>query len=211
MKILITGGKGDIAQAIVRQLMGAEHEIFAVSKKELDVTDNEAVYTYMNILKPDIVINNAGLIIPDAVLGSSYVEWMDQIQVNLIGTFNVCYQALRVGATQIINIGSSAGAKGKAEWSAYCAAKAGVERLTESLHAEGHRATCLRIGRTKTKMRHELFGDEDPTTLLTPEQVAEWVEEVIANPWVYSGTVLDVSINDPRAFAEWREAWQYGG
>ena len=201
MKVLITGGNGDIAQAIAQLLREKEHSVLTPSHEVLNVTNDFEVRTYMIRNKPDVIINNAGIINPQNIViagdsGTNMADdicWEDQILVNLVGTYLCSKYGLISGAKQIINIGSSAGAKGKAGWSAYCAAKAGVERLTESLHAEGHYATCLRIGRTKTSMRRELFGEEDPDTLMHPMDVAVWVPEIMDNPKLYSGCILDIN------------------
>ena len=212
MKVLITGGSGDIAQSIAKKLKENKYTVLTPGKDELDVTDPGIVLDYMNRNTPDILINNAGYIYPAPIVPSSLAwfaeflkdllavgsfvddEWQKQINVNLIGPYLCSKYALLNACQLIINIGSSAGSKGKANWSAYCAAKAGVERLTESLHEEGHLAVCLAIGRTATKMRKELFGEEDPHTLLTPEAIALEILGIIEAPELFSGRVIPFSV-----------------
>jgi NAD(P)-dependent dehydrogenase (short-subunit alcohol dehydrogenase family) len=190
MKILITGGSGDVARAIAETLRNVGHSVLTPDRNLLDVTDKIGVKTHMFHYKPDIVVNNAGYISPWPIVNGVSNVWEYQIEVNLIGTYFCSKYALEAGAKQIINIGSSAGAEGKSHWSAYCAAKAGVERFTESLHAEGHYATCIRLGRTETKMRRDLYGEEDSRTLLHPSDVADLVERIIEKPETYSGSIL---------------------
>jgi 3-oxoacyl-[acyl-carrier protein] reductase len=210
MKILITGGNGDIAQATAKRLRERGHNVLTPGRDLLDVTNETNVSTHLSFYKPDVIINNAGYISPGEVVLSNSPNWQHQVEVNLIGTYLCSKYALQAGAKQVINIGSSAGAKGKNGWSAYCAAKAGVERLTESLYAEGINATCLRIGRTATKMRRSLYGEEDPRTLLHPDDIAKWIEEIIDYPTVYAGAILEITVENKLAFLEWKEAHHYG-
>jgi len=201
MKVLITGGNGDIAQATAKLLLSelpGDIIVYAPGKKILDVTFDYHADKEIGKFKPDVLINNAGFIEPERIDSGHHFaidNWIKQIDVNLIGTYLCSRAAIRYGAKQIINIGSSAGEEGKAEWSAYCAAKAGVKRFTESLYAEGHNATYLCIGRTKTKMRAALFGEEDPNTLLAPEEVARTLLQIILNPEEYAGKSVDLYVS----------------
>jgi len=173
MKALISGGNGDIAQALKKQLEKLGWEVDAPSSAELDVTDIYNVDAMLCNHKYDLIVNNAGIIIPDNVRGSSPSIWSETIRVNLIGTYFVCRTALDWGNPMIINIASTSGLKGRAGWSAYCASKAGVISLTESLKEEGVDAHCIVLGRTNTKMRRELFPNEDPKTLRTINSVVK--------------------------------------
>lgn len=59
-KVLITGGSGDIAQAIKKQLEQEGYEVYAPSRQEMDVTDWDSIDRAMSAFRPDILINNAG-------------------------------------------------------------------------------------------------------------------------------------------------------
>jgi NAD(P)-dependent dehydrogenase (short-subunit alcohol dehydrogenase family) len=132
--------------------------------------------------KPDILISFAGVISPEAVTGGSISSWHRQIQVNLLGQFNVTHAALQGNARcRVVLIGSSAARKPRATWSAYCAAKAGLVMFVQCLVAEGVDAWCLNIGRTATKMRRGLFPDEDQRTLMTPGQVAQEIVAILSD------------------------------
>lgn len=176
MKVLITGGSGDIAKALAKELKRLNFNVDTPSSNELDVSNHDSVVKYFIGKNYDIVINNAGVIFPDPIKNSNYHKWVKTIEVNLIGTYNICVQALLSGNPKIINIASTSGLNGRANWSAYCASKAGVISLTESLVAEGIDAHCIILGRTNTKMRRALFPNEDQSTLRTIDSV---VEEII--------------------------------
>ena len=190
-KIVITGGSGDIAQAIYKKLKD-RFEVYTPSKDELDVRWKTHIEKYMKHIKPDILINNAGYIKPERIIDLKWSSFFDHFYINVFGAVFCSKYAILNGCSLIINIGSSAGSKGKAGWSAYSASKAGLIRLTESLYDEGHPAVCISPGRTRTKMRSKLYPDEDVSTLLNPSDVADVVSAVIEDPIPFYGRNIGV-------------------
>lgn len=189
-KVLITGGNGDIAQAIKNKL-SAFCDVYTPSKNELDVTDLDSIITYIRACQPDILINCAGYIEPSSIINTTWTNFMKHINTNLVGAFECAKHALIIKPQCIIiNIGSSAGLHGKKDWSAYCASKAALISLTESMHEEGFKAICISLSRTKTKMRYRLYGDEDEETLVLPSEVAILIEWILAYPDRYYGKNL---------------------
>lgn len=190
MKVLITGGQGDIAQAIANYFnvrLGEKVEVLTPGKDDLNVSNDLMVRSYFSDRKIDVLINCAGYIEPKNILDSEIDIWEKHIFINLLGSYYCAKYALENGTKTIINIGSSAGIKGKAEWSAYCAAKAGVISFTESLAAEGHDAYCISMGRTKSKMRKKLCPDEDQNTLLDPHEIGCLVWDILTHKYYAPG------------------------
>lgn len=60
-KIWIAGAAGHVGSALVRLLDCRQYEILATDKKEVDITDVDAVRTACRINRPDVIINCAGL------------------------------------------------------------------------------------------------------------------------------------------------------
>jgi len=94
----------------------------------------------------DLLINNAGIIAP---IGMTWEVpppiWQHNINVNLVGVFlcahavlpHMIHQSPQGGVRgKIINISSGAAGRAVAGWSAYCAAKAGVDHFTRVLAVE---------------------------------------------------------------------------
>ena len=94
----------------------------------------------------DLLINNAGTIAP---IGMTWEVpppiWQHNINVNLIGVFlcahavlpHMIHQSPQGGVRgKIINVSSGAAGRAVAGWSAYCAAKAGVDHFTRVLAVE---------------------------------------------------------------------------
>lgn len=59
MRILITGGAGMLARALLAELSGRGHETVALDRRALDVTDAAAVGEVVGGLRPDVVIQCA--------------------------------------------------------------------------------------------------------------------------------------------------------
>jgi NAD(P)-dependent dehydrogenase (short-subunit alcohol dehydrogenase family) len=89
---------------------------------------------------PDLLVNNAGLVVRARLDETSEAEWDAVIGANLKGTFNVTRVFLPQMRTRrsgrIINIASISGRQGTARLGAYCAAKHGVVGLTRALAEE---------------------------------------------------------------------------
>ncbi len=111
-----------------------------------DISDPDALDSLMEVVldefrRVDILINNAGVIWPlDLVAEADLDEWAYNIHVNLVAPFYLTRTVLPVMQAQeygrILNISSGAAAHPIPGWSAYCAAKAGLEQFTKTLALE---------------------------------------------------------------------------
>lgn len=183
-KVLITGGNGDIAQAIKNELETVGYEVAAPGRQEMDVTDIEAVEKYITEFRPDILINNAGYVVPQSVKKADIESTKKHIEINLGGVFYCTEIALKNNSNlQIINIGSAAAIETHATWSEYCATKAAVVMATKCWAEDGLYAVVISPGRTKTKMRKSLFPIENPSSLLDPNDFAKVVMKAVNNEY----------------------------
>ena len=111
----------------------------------------------------DLWINNAGVLAPiEPVRDVVIDEFREHLDVNLLGTLigSQCYvrHRRRVGLGGVlINISSGAAWKAYEGWAAYCAGKAGVERMTQVIALEekgiGLRAYSVAPGVVDTAMQ----------------------------------------------------------
>ena len=139
-----------------------------VVSRKLDVRDEEAIEAFTKSVEEhlgaiDLWINNAGLLEPIAPLRDTLVaDFREHIDVNLTGVFlgtrsYVRHLRRRGGEGVLINVSSGAAWKGYAGWAAYCAGKAGVERLTDCVQIEeeasGLRAYAVAPGVVDTDMQ----------------------------------------------------------
>lgn len=193
IRVLITGGNGDIAKAICNELkIEKKYEVFSPGKEELDVTNLDSVRSYIMGIKPDILINNAGYVVPNSVKNADFDSTKKHIEINLLGTF-WCAQAGLLANPQlsIINIASAAAVEVHATWSEYCSTKAAVVMATKCWAEDGIYAVAISPGRTRTKMRKSLFPDEDQDTLLEPRDFAKVVMKAVRKEY-QSGTHIIV-------------------
>lgn len=191
-KVLITGGGGDIAQAIKTCLEEKGYEVFAPSRIEMDVTDVKSIEKNIKEFVPDILINNAGYVVPCSVKEADVENTKKHIDINLSGTFYCTQLGLKYNHNlEVINVGSAAAVETHATWSEYCATKAAVVMATKCWAEDGIYSVCISPGRTKTKMRKSLYPDEDQSTLLDPNDFAKVIYKAVLHKYP-SGTHLIV-------------------
>lgn len=191
-KVLITGGKGDIAQAIKTLLEKEEkYEVLAPGRQELDVTNWDSIEGVIKKFVPDILVNNAGYVVPESVKTMRLENTKKHFDINLSGTFYCTGIALKYNPNlQIINIVSAASIEPHATWSEYCASKAAVAMATKCWAEDGLYVVAVSPGRTKTKMRKSLFPDEDQTTLLEPIDFAKVVMKAIRKEYPSGANII---------------------
>jgi NAD(P)-dependent dehydrogenase (short-subunit alcohol dehydrogenase family) len=148
----------------------------------------------------DILVGNAGVAGPSSPLGHVDLKpWNDVIAVNLTANFQLirCMEPLLrasdAGRAVFITAGSAQRAPGYR--GPYAASKAALEALVRVWAAETA-STPIRVnlfspGPIRTRMRATVFPGEDPTTLDTPEQAAEFVVPMCAPAWNETGKLFD--------------------
>ncbi|MBJ18413.1 MAG: SDR family oxidoreductase [bacterium] len=114
----------------------------------------------------DLWVNNAGVLEPIEPIREVSIEaFREHLDINLTGVFigSRCYanHLRRIGRGGVlINLSSGAAWKPYAGWGAYCAGKAGVERLTEVVALEeagiGLRAHSVAPGVVDTAMQEAI-------------------------------------------------------
>lgn len=141
------------------------------SVEPVDVADESAVAAWAaGIHKrfgaPDLLINNAAVIAPNAPLWEVAAADFDRvIDVNLKGPANVIRHVLPAMLARrrgvIVNFSSGWGRSTSPEVAAYCASKWAIEGLTQALSQElpaGMAAVALNPGIIDTDMLRECFG-----------------------------------------------------
>jgi NAD(P)-dependent dehydrogenase (short-subunit alcohol dehydrogenase family) len=153
--IVVTGASRGLGEGMTRAFAagGARVGTCARSRPEVgdvreavDVTDRAAVRAFLDHvvgeLGPiDLWVSNAGLLEPIApVRAVDPGAFGHVVDVNLLGALH-CAQAYLdhrapLGSGCLVTISSGAARRGYAGWGAYCASKAGVDRLMECIARE---------------------------------------------------------------------------
>ena len=190
-KVLITGGSGGIAQAIKTLLEEDGYNVFAPTRTEMDVTDWNSIENVIKDYVPDILINNAGYVVPQSIKTMDLGNTKKHFDINIGGTFYCTGIALKYNPNlQIVNIASAAAVESHATWSEYCASKAAVVMATKCWAEDGLYAVAISPGRTRTKMRKFLFPDEDQNTLLDPADFAKVVMKGVRKEYPSGSNIL---------------------
>ncbi len=150
--------------------------------------------------KIDILIGNAAVASTSSPLGHIELKaWTDMMAINVHANFQLirCMEPLlkQSDAGRAVFLTSGAASKALAYWGPYAASKAALDTLVR-VWANETASTNLRInlfspGPVRTRMRAQVFPGEDPMTLDTPEQVAEFILPMCTPDWSETGKLYD--------------------
>ncbi len=204
--ILVTGGSKGIGKGISKVFLdeGANVIICARNEAELKTAEielkNDAHISSLradltnlsditlikdfiskNYGKVDILVNNASILGLNTKI-EDYPEeiWNKVIDINLNAQFYITKALIpllkKSDNGSIINVSSTVGRQGRANWGAYSVSKFGIEALTQILAQEleeyNIRVNSVNPGGTRTDMRAAAVPGEDPMTLPTPLDIA---------------------------------------
>lgn len=213
---LVTGASSGIGECIARALAAEGARVVLAARRrdklerlgaelpgsetiELDVRDPQAVAHALRARPFDLAIPNAGLALGiDPVQKGSPADWSEMIDTNIKGVLHVL-RAVTPGMIErkrgdIVLIGSVAGRQAYPGGNVYCATKAAVRSLYESLrydlHDTGIRVSTVDPGMVRTPFSAVRFkGDDERATkvyagvdYLLPEDIADIVRFVVTRP-----------------------------
>ena len=201
-RIAVTGGTGGIGSALCELLEqeGAIPIILSRSSASYpaDLTSFEQTRQAFDQIhadhgKLDGLVNSIGLLKNRDLdqLGPEEIDAL--IATNLTGVLYSCKCAHLKKGAHIINIASSSYARGRKNYAIYTGAKAAIVNFTQGL-AEEREDLCINAlipQRTQTAMRLENFPGEDPSTLLTPHEVAKEIVSLLKQQTL-TGTLVEV-------------------
>lgn len=184
-RALVFGGSHGIGKAIVQVVGEAGGRVLSASRSTgCDIVDHAQVAAAVDKAVDalgglDYVVNTAGILRVGPLATQAPEEVARQVSVNLLGALNVAqcsHAALKASRGMLLQFSSSSFTRGRADYSAYSACKAGVVNLTQALadewHDDGIRVNCVVPGRTDTAMRRANFAGENSRSLCSPYEVA---------------------------------------
>jgi NADP-dependent 3-hydroxy acid dehydrogenase YdfG len=222
-RLLLCARRADRLAALAA---GLDSEVMAL---DLDVSDGHAVLEAVGGLPPewaeiDVVVNNAGLAVGLAPLHQGEVnDWDRMLDTNVRGLLAVTRAVVpgmvERGRGHVVNIGSIAGREAYPGGAVYCATKAAVARLTQSLRMDllgtGLRVSSVDPGLVETEFSVVRFGGDTDRAAevyrgyqpLSPEDVAETVVWVADRPaHVQVAEVLLLPTAQASATRVWKQA-----
>ena len=204
-----------LAAEVLAELPGGGHTIVAADLADPDATRRMVEAAVADLGGLDVLVNNAGVYLWHPVTEVSYEQWQeawrDTIGVNLIGTANVTWCAVRHmiagGGGRIVNVSSRGAFRGEPRHPAYGASKAGLnafgQSMARALAPLGISVATVAPGYVDTEMAAEDLdsarGDEiraqSPfNRVATPEEIAAAVVYLASDEaeWA-SGSILDLN------------------
>lgn len=128
----------------------------------------------------DGLVNIAGYTDPQSLLATTLDNFQQTYTVNVFSPFMLireCVRYMKKYGGKILNVASTAGMTPRPGWLSYSSSKAALismsETLTEELAEYGIKVYCVSPGRCATNLRKKLAPNEDPTTIMQPQEVAE--------------------------------------
>lgn len=141
-----------------------------------------------NLGNIECLLNIAGYTDPKSLLTTTLDSFELTYRINVFAPFILmreCVKYMRNTGGKILNVASTAGMTPRPGWLSYASSKAALISMSETLTAElseyGIMVYCVSPGRCATKLRKRLAPDEDPTTIMQPEEVAEVICNLV-NP-----------------------------
>ena len=141
--VFLTGGARGIGAAIREELVTAGYTVISPSREELDLASKDSVEGYLkdhSDLAVDVLINNAGMNVPEKISEISWDNWNKTLQTNLSSAVRLI-QFLAPGMSdrgygRILNTSSILGLVTKEGRAAYSMTKAALNALTRSAALE---------------------------------------------------------------------------
>lgn len=175
---------------------------------QVDVTDRAAVDAValeieQRLSRVDIVVNNAGIMLPNPVEARRVEQWQQQIELNIGGVMNVIGAftpaLVRVGSgggvADLVNVSSIAAKSIMPAFAVYSGTKAFVTQLSLTLRAElgakGVRVSAIEPGIVSTELASHvdfqsandwLAAVKQQVEFLEPEDVADVIAYTVGAP-----------------------------
>lgn len=147
---------------------GADVESFIVDVSDSTQVDNAVASAIRRFGRIDVLVNNAGIAWEEPILDIKPESWRKIIDVNLNGMFwvaqSVAKHMAERGGGVIVNMASTNGLVGEANYAHYNASKGGVVLLTKTmaieLGAKGIRVNAVCPGYIQTPMSEAIDSAE---------------------------------------------------
>jgi NADP-dependent 3-hydroxy acid dehydrogenase YdfG len=168
-----------------------------------DITSDDSVAAAVTAVnaafgRVDLVVNNAGVMIPEDIGTAPFTDWQKMLDTNVTGLLRVLRaftpDLTGEGHADLVNISSVGAHQTFPEYAVYGATKAAVTYLSNSLRGElgpkGVRVTNIEPGLVETELRADITGDSAKflddwiatAGILAAEELADVVAYTVSRP-----------------------------
>lgn len=165
----------------------------SISLYSIDLSEPARIPEIINAINNEFgnitaLCNIAGYTDPQSLLTTTLESFVLTYKVNVFAPFLLireCVKYMKNTGGKILNVASTAGMTPRPGWLSYASSKASViamsNTLTEELAEYGIKVYCVSPGRCATKLRSRLAPDEDPATIMQPNEVAMVICNLLDN------------------------------
>lgn len=221
--VIVTGGAKGIGRGCVERFArDGAHVVIAdvdteAAQEVIAATDGQVVFIHTDVTdegsvnqtvdetikrfgRLNIMVNNAGIIFVSPLVEAKVEDWRRIFDINVIGIFLGCKAAARQMIAQgkggvIINASSGGGRHGVPNFAHYCATKAAVIMMSQSLAIElaPHkiRVNCYTPGHIQTPLWDGIANGFAQLSGKTREETIDMFLGTV--PWGRFGTPADVA------------------
>lgn len=136
----------------------------------------------------DLLCNIAGYAEPKALLDTTTENIVRTYTVNVLAMIVLIREVVRTmrrHPAKILNVASTAGITSRPGWLAYASSKAAVvslgATLSDELAGTGIKVYTISPGRCATDLRRALAPEEDLSTIMQPEEVADVIATLLGD------------------------------
>jgi short-subunit dehydrogenase len=167
---------------------GARVKLIACDLSDLDSIPGLVASIHDEFGSIDVLLNIAGYADPQGLLDTTAQNLVTTFTVNVFAMLVLIREVVRYmqgRPGKILNIASTAGITARPGWVAYSASKAAVVSLSQTLAEElagtGIKIYTISPGRTATELRRKLAPEEDPSTIMQPDAVADVIALLVGD------------------------------
>lgn len=183
--------------AVTREAIGQSGT--AVELFPYDLADLDGIPALMESIherfgRIDLLCNIAGYADPRSLLDTTNDNLLRTYTVNVLAMVVLIREAvrrIRNHPAKILNVASTAGITSRPGWLAYASSKAAVvsasTTLADELAGSGIKVYTISPGRCATELRRVLAPEEDLSTIMQPEEVADVIARLLDD----SESILD--------------------
>jgi len=173
---------------------GTEVELYPYDLADLDGIPDLVRSIRARFGTIDALCNIAGYAEPKALLATTTENVVRTYTINVMAMIVLIREAVRAmqhHPAKILNVASTAGITSRPGWLAYASSKAAVVSLSSTLADElagsGIKVYTISPGRCATELRRVLAPEEDMSTIMQPEEVADVIAKLLDD----SESILD--------------------
>lgn len=221
--VLVTGSSKGLGASLIKEFAKNNYNViicYNTSEKEAfnlrneinnvkgdvvkcDISKESDISNLFNNYEFDILINNAALSLDNNLLDKTKDEFMKVLEVNLVGTFLMCKEAIKRGVKEIINISSTDSIDTYSDLNIdYSSSKACINIITKTIGKFNKDIRIIGIlpnwinTESIMEMNQEYLDNElkriNQEKLLDKEEVAKEIYKIYNDKNIESGSLIRI-------------------